>query len=515
MKLSKKQLSATLIGSLALSLALAGCSSGSKQQTGASGSAENNQGAPAKSEAELPPYELTMAFLTVSSQNKGIPAVEEQLNKLTNAKINTTIKLVPISYGSYEQQMNLMMASNEKLDLFVTESKSYGTQVGQGRLVPLDELIDKHGPNIKKYVDSAYLDAARMNGKVYWVPSIRDFAANRGLVMRKDLVDKYKFDLSKIKTYDDLDPIFQTIKDGEPGMIPVVGYTPKNPHAMTFVYKDFDILGNNIGVTRLSDESLKVVNLYETPEYAGYLDTVRRWYNAGFIAKDAATTKDNANDLVKANRTFSYLTSMKPGFETQASRSVGKEMVSVELIPARTLTNNITVFMWSIAKNSKDPARAMMFLDLMYSDKEIINLLDWGIEGKDYVKAGDNIIDYPTGVNATNVEYGLNLNWLFGNSFLSYIFKPDPADLWDRMSNFNKSAKKSPALGFTFDVTPVKTEAATVTNVINQYQLGLETGTLDPKKELPEFNKKLKEAGIDKVIAEKQKQLDEWKKTRK
>ncbi|TVY08334.1 ABC transporter substrate-binding protein [Paenibacillus cremeus] len=512
MRLNKKHVSTALIGSLALSVALTGCSS-NKPQANNSNSSGKTQGVEAK--AELPPYELTVAFFTVSSQNKGIPAVEEQLNKLTKAKINTTVKLVPISYGSYDQQMNLMMAGNEKLDLFVTEAKNYGTQVGQGRLLPLDDLIDKQAPNIKKAVDPMYLEAARVNGKIYGITSIRDLAANRGLVMRKDLVDKYKIDLTKIKTYNDLDLVFQTIKDNEPGMTPLVGYTPKNPPAASFVYKDFDNLDNNMGVINLKDDNLKVVNLYETKEYAGYLDTVRRWYNAGFMAKDVATTKDNANDLVKANRAFSFFTSMKPGYESQASRSIGKEMVSVEIAPATTLTNNITKFMWSIAKNSKDPSRAMMFLDLLYSDKEIINLLDWGIEGKDYVKAGDNMIDYPSGVNATSVEYGLNLNWLFGNSFISYVFKPDPADLWDRMGKFNKEAAKSKALGFTFDVTPVKTEVATVTNVINQYQIGLETGTLDPQKELPDYIKKLKDAGMDKVIAEKQKQLDEWKKTRK
>ncbi|MDQ6420182.1 DUF3502 domain-containing protein [Paenibacillus sp. LHD-117] len=37
-------------------------------------------------------------------------------------------------------------------------------------------------------------------------------------------------------------------------------------------------------------------------------------------------------------------------------------------------------------------------------------------------------------------------------------------------------------------------------------------GTLDPEKNLPDFISKLKAAGIDKVIAEKQKQLDEWAK---
>ncbi|MNP84439.1 hypothetical protein D3C76_1837450 [compost metagenome] len=52
-------------------------------------------------------------------------------------------------------------------------------------------------------------------------------------------------------------------------------------------------------------------------------------------------------------------------------------------------------------------------------------------------------------------------------------------------------------------------------NVIAQYYLPLETGSVDPEEILPQFIAKLKTAGIDKVIAEKQKQLDEWVKSNK
>jgi putative aldouronate transport system substrate-binding protein len=47
-------------------------------------------------------------------------------------------------------------------------------------------------------------------------------------------------------------------------------------------------------------------------------------------------------------------------------------------------------------------------------------------------------------------------------------------------------------------------------NVINQYLPGLNCGSLDPDKEILNFVKKLKEAGMDKIVAEKQKQLDAW-----
>lgn len=79
------------------------------------------------------------------------------------------------------------------------------------------------------------------------------------------------------------------------------------------------------------------------------------------------------------------------------------------------------------------------------------------------------------------------------------------------MKAFSESAKKSPAYGFQFNPDPIKTEIAAVTNVIVQYERGLGTGTLDPEDSLPKFQQKLKKAEADKIIQEKQKQLDEWR----
>ena len=49
-----------------------------------------------------------------------------------------------------------------------------------------------------------------------------------------------------------------------------------------------------------------------------------------------------------------------------------------------------------------------------------------------------------------------------------------------------------------------------VSNVINQYEDALGNGTVDVESTLPQFIKALKDAGIDDIITEKQKQFDEF-----
>jgi len=519
MKGKKIKLLMVFVAILMLTTVISGCGSkkndsSSNQGSTAPASSAGGSEAPAESAASLPPYELTMAFFTLGSQTEGIPEVEAAVNAIAKEKINTTVKFLPIAYGSWTQQTNLMLAGNEKLDLMIGGvTGNYATQVAQGQILPMNELIEKYGTNIKESLYPFIMDAVKVNGEIYGVPARRDFAGGRSLYMRKDIVDKYQIDLSKYKTFEDLTELFQIVKDNEPNMIPIVSPAPGSTPVDSMAATVFDGLVNKMGSVKVGGGD--IVNMYETEEYAGMLKLVRSWYDKGFIRKDEATAKDSGQDLVKAGQAFSYISTWKPGNEGQESRKTGTEIVSILMSEPLTDSSHGTRFNWSIAKNSKNPERAMMFLDLMFGDKDINNLLSWGIEGRDYVKKSETTIGYPEGVDSSNVPYGLNMGWLFGDQFKSYVFETDPADLWDQMDKFNLNSTKSPAVGFNYDSSSVKNEVAAVTNVLNQYRIGLETGTLDPATVLPEFISKLKDAGIEDIIKDKQKQYDEWSQTKK
>ncbi len=502
-----KRMTAVLSGIVALSMLLSAC--------GGSGEVSKNNGQTAggSNSKDEAPVELTVAYITFGNTPGDLQLVQDEISKIAMEKINATVKLLPISIGSWNQQMNLMLTSNEKLDLIVTGSGStfgFGPQVTKGQLLPLDELLDQHGQGVKEAVGDDFIRAGSIGGKIYAVPSIRDLALNYGVLMRKDLADKHRIDVTAIQSIDDLEAMMKTIKENEPNIAPLSPGVAGRSIA-EYMYS-IDSLGDSFGVLLNNGaDNLKVVNYFETPEYAQLIKRVRSWYQAGYILKDAATNKEGIADLLKGGRTAAYVANLKPGVEMQESRMTGMDIVKGDMTKSVAKTETVTSIMWAIPRNAQDAVRSMKFLNLMYSDKALINLFDWGIEGKHYVKTDqENVIRYPDGVDASNSGYNPNTGWLFGNQFLSYTFDGDNPDIWKETDEFNKSATKSLALGFTFDSAPVKTEIAALTNVMNQYRLGLETGTLDPDKTLPEFLSKLKSAGIDKVIAEKQKQLDEW-----
>ena len=47
-------------------------------------------------------------------------------------------------------------------------------------------------------------------------------------------------------------------------------------------------------------------------------------------------------------------------------------------------------------------------------------------------------------------------------------------------------------------------------NVTDKYKAIIENGDADPSTTLPQFNEELKSAGIDNIIEDMQKQVDEW-----
>lgn len=515
MKHAKKSASAVLVILLSVSIILSGC-----------GTPVAEKSTPTTDSGQLQPYEITFAYMNPGPPQKDQPLVEEAINKITQAKINATVKLMPLQ-PSQVDQIPLNLQGGQKIDVMMTGlANRYFSLVSQGLLAPMDSLLDKYGKGITKaYADNGFadfLEVGSINGKRYSIPTIRSFAGAQGIEFSKEMADKYNIDFSKVKTWDDLDLIFKTIKDKAPGVTPLqmgaasamaIGYLPES---------QFDNLGDNLGVLMLNGDNstnqLKVVNLYETSMYADILKTVRRWWEAGYINQDASTPKNILNvQVLGSGNAFATIPPpvIIPGFAATDSLMAGKPMEVVQLSEPKAQTATVADMMLSIPYSSKDQSRAMMFLNLLYTDPQLVNLLDWGIEGKNYVKKSETSIDYPEGVTQRTNGYAMPFANQMGNQFLSYTLTSQGSDYWKTLKDWNMSAVKSPALGFMFNPDPVKSQYASVLNVISQYGPQLQTGSVDPDKVLPVFIAKLKASGIDQVVAEKQKQLDAWVQSKK
>ncbi len=518
--MKKRFLAMVLAASMVFSLAACGGDSGGSQggdssaaDSGSEGGSNTDSGSGdgAGSDEAGEPVKLVMAFRTSGSipSEADIDRIEEAVNQITREKINAEIELLIIQNSSYVQQMTLMLSGSEQLDIMGATSPMMASTVGSEQIRDLGELLDTYGQGIKEVLGEDVLSCGRFEGTQYFIPPICDIVLGMGYyTMRKDIVDKYNIDLSQVKTYEDLTEVFQIVHDNEPNMN-VVGTNGAGTSPMQYNVA-WDKLGNYFGV--LDDRGqgeLKVVNLFETENYRKYVDTMHEWYTKGFISQDITNATESGAAQMKAGTLFAYCNSNKPGIDTQEAMNTGCEVVGCQVLDSILSTGNN--WQWTIPENSVDPVKAMQFLNLLYTDADLLNIIVYGIEGTDYVMHEDGRIGYPEGIDATNVGYSLSpMLWSFGNEFNAHVWETNDPDVWEQTKEWNKTGVKSKAYGFVFNTAPVSNEIAAVQNVYDQYKMSLECGVVDPEETLKEMNEQLYAAGLQTIIDEKQAQLDKW-----
>ena len=499
---------------LAMGLTLtAGCGStdGKDKDNGSGNSSEaaaggttaeggSDEGSPADSEESV---ELTL-YMASSGTMEDAALVAEKVNEYIEPLINATVSLNYINMGSYSEQVGLMIRSGESIDVLFSLESDARNYIRQEAVQPLDDLLAEYGEGVIEQIGAENLEAARVNGSIYSLPSLKDMAISRMFIYDKAIADELKLDFSNVKTIEDLTPIFEQVKAAYPEMSMFGG---AGGNAINFYNWDWDPLGDSLGVLMDNGQSLDVVNLFESEEYSELCHMMREWYEAGYIEKDFATSTETWSSRMKAGTAFGGVTSYKPGAMVSVNTQVGKECGYVILTDPLSYTSSIVNTNWMIPTASEHPEKAMEFLRLMYTDPVVANLLIYGIEGVHYEENEDGTISY---IDFENSKYQQNLGWAYGNQFITKVVKGNALDVYEQTREFNNSAVKSQALGFSFDNSAVSNEITACNNVLNKYRTSLECGDVDPDEVIPKFIEELKDAGIDKIIAEKQSQLDAW-----
>ena len=237
----------------------------------------------------------------------------------------------------------------------------------------------------------------------------------------------------------------------------------------------------------------------------------------GYLMPDTSTSPDSASTLMAASRGFcttgGYGNSPEM-METNSSLSGNANSSYYVCLEQPYMTTSTIGVTTCVGITSEHPEAALRMLDLFYTDEFVINSILYGVEGRDYVKVTDQTIAFPEGVDSTNVSYDSNTTCgIIGSQFIQWGRNVDEvlllADREFMQTNID-NAVKSPAFGFSFDATSVRTQVSSVNNVITQYFNALTNGELDPSTMIDEFNTALEAAGLNDIIAEKQAQLDAW-----
>lgn len=491
-----------LAAMLTLSMVVSMTACGNSEAGGSKDSAKNNGNGDE-------PYTVTMVLNGSTQPDE--ERIEQKINEILEPELNANLDIVVLPWASASQQLQLMLSGDEKIDVFYTQATNAVQYMNAGQIIDMSELIDKYGTNIKQIYGEDIAKINQIEGFVYGVPNQIERGSIPAIFMRKDLVEKYNIDTTQIKEPKDLESVFETVKAGEPDMTMLYsindGDTP-----VTRLFRGDNLSDNNyLGVLMDQTNSTKLENFFATDWFKDTTTMLYNWYQKGYISQDAGTNTENWRTVCKAGNLFSLFFAYHPGTPVEFESSTGYDFEIVpfynEPIINSSSYNGVT---FSIAQNSENPEKTMEVLDYIYGSSEIMNLLNWGEQDKDYVieDADNGIINFPEGITSDNAGYNLNLGWELPNQFIAYKWTGSDPQLWEKMEEFNSSAKSSKAVGFLFDSSNYSSEIAALSNIVKQYSGALYSGSGDPDELIPELLEALDDAGINEVIQAKQEQLD-------
>lgn len=479
----------------------------------------------ASQSGDVPTLDYHFAASSVANALKDQTAVEDAINAILVPKIGAKIKLHPYGFTEAGQKITLMLQSGEPCDLVsVGGFVPYVPAVNTGGLMALDDLLPKDAPNLWKRLKPEWWDAARVNGKIYNAINYIGWTSYAGFWARSDLINKYTFDWKNTKKLEDWEPLFDQVVKNEKGVTPLLtsDYWGQFWYPSYYGYDEIDgSIGSGPGGSllgiKVGDTSRKVQLVLDTPEYRQALDLANRWYSKGYMDKDIIPD----NDMIAKRSQLKYAAFMFPGTGDFSTKSMadaewaGVPIYTQHLQQKTLLTTGIGRTGYTVCATSQHSDLAVKYIEEVNQNPDLLNLLNYGIEGKHWVwkDKANKVVALPDGVTAETATWLPNAYWEFGDRRNLYLTDPTDIGVWDRIDKGTNEADISPIMGFTFDRKPVENEIAQVNAVAKEYE-SINRGMIsDIDGKLAEYKTKLKDAGIDKIIAEAQNQIDAWAKT--
>jgi len=437
-----------------------------------------------KSDGEIP----TLVWYQIGGAPENLADGVEAMNAYTAEKIGVKIDLKFLDWGVWADKIKTIVSTGEPYDIMFTNGDWYSAHVDMGAFTDITGLLDTQAPALKSFIPEDVWKGVTIKGKIYAVPTYKDSSQRQYWVWDKEMVDKYNINYESLITLEDLDPVLRQIKEGEgKSFYPFI--LDKNGVNGQFMYFDSNV--------RYDDETATVQEVLERQEMVDFFKQIHAWYKDGIINPDAPTM----TELPKVRTCFSA--QGFPGANVTWSANMGKEVVSQPWSPAIYTTGTILGSVNAISSNSKYVNEALKYLELANTDSTLRNMLAYGIEDVNFKVLEDKTIEK------------LNDTWTApayaqATFFTMYPVSPNPPDQWTLVQKQNEEAVPSVLLGFTFDRAPVEAELTALEAVGAKYNAELYTGAKDPEVIIPQYLADKKAAGSEKVLAEYQKQINEF-----
>lgn len=465
---------------------------------------------------------VTLKFYFPGDKKPATDEVWKAIGDKCKDKLNAKFDINYIGWNDFSTKMTIIAASGDNYDMNFDANWTglYPKMINENAYLPLNSLLPKYAPHVYSALKSAgALSAATVGGKIVCIPwimsqnNIRPF-----LVWRQDIAQKYGLNYGKdsIKTIEDFNKFIYAAKKVLPkDIVPCQIGGATNPFFTLALIRDgLFALEFHDFVIDLNDPTYKIIPVEQTQAYKDSVLMGKQWVDDGIVSKNSIIYKGDVNadyrdGKVLCNMSDHEWANANWGFADTAAKNESSEMYKDKKSTNRSPLANVN----ALGRNSSNPERTLMFLDMVQTNRELYDLVMYGIEGKTYVLDGEKAA-YPKGMTAQNSNY---MEWAGQWAMWSPEFmRPTdqyPLGFWKREAEFakNPSNVENKISGMFFNTDNIKNEIAKRDQLIQDNGKVLQYGVEeDASAGLNDYIKKQKAAGLDKILAELQKQVKNY-----
>lgn len=184
----------------------------------------------------------------------------------------------------YDEKLDVIMSSGNLPDmLHAYEPVWFSNYTKEGAFMPLDDLIEKYGPNLKEKIPAEAWDRVRYGGKIYAIPSLNEVSGVELMYARKDWLDR--LGLKNPVTLDEYYEVIRAFTEDDPdgnGLDDTVGLTFTSNLGRSAPF--FGALG--IQLDAWFERDGKLVNGRILPETKEALAYLARLYKEGLLDRE-------------------------------------------------------------------------------------------------------------------------------------------------------------------------------------------------------------------------------------
>ena len=334
-------------------------------------------------------------YMSPTAYNEDMPIWKEASEK-TGIRIKST---VPSTATDEETAYATMLAGDKLPDMIKTNADKLKTLGDDGALIPLDDLIEEHAPNIKAFFEQcpeAKQSATGNDGKIYFIPgslSGLDNAAApaEGFFIRTDWLEK--LNLKVPTTIDELHDVLYAFKTQDPngnGIQDEIPFFDRKQWAdrmfQLFCASDKWMIDEKTG---------KMVHGAIQENYKNAMKTMAQWFKEGLIDNEIYTRSSAREQLLGQNLggcTYDWFSSTSKFNETYAKEIEGFKFEA--MLPPKDVEGKVKNVWtrstlhgrgWGITIDcpEEDVVNAIKYFDFWMSE-EGQQLMAFGVEGVSY-----------------------------------------------------------------------------------------------------------------------------------